>query len=207
VANPDVSGENMNDEQVHELLYQALETEIGGQKVYEGAIRSAQHPELRKEWEKYLEETRTHEEILRTTFSRIGLDPERETPGRAVVRFKGRSLVEAMELALKDGGLAAAELVAAECVVEAETKDHQNWELIGKVAQHIDGETAAALSEAHALVEDEEDQHLYHTMGWARELWIESLGMPAVLPPPEEEKKVKTAIAAARAKATREELL
>lgn len=197
----------MNDEQVHELLYQALETEIGGQKVYEAAIRSAQHPELRTEWEKYLDETRTHEEILRNTFSRIGLDTERETPGRAVVRFKGQSLVEAMELALKDGGLAAAELVAAECVVEAETKDHQNWELIGKVAQHIDGETAAALSEAHALVEEEEDQHLYHTMGWARELWIESLGMPAVLPPPEEEKKVKTAIAAARAKATREELL
>ena len=197
----------MNDEQVHELLYQALETEIGGQKVYEAAIRSAQHPELRTEWEKYLDETRTHEEILRNTFSRIGLDTERETPGRAVVRFKGQSLVEAMELALKDGGLAAAELVAAECVVEAETKDHQNWELIGKVAQHIDGEIAAALSEAHALVEEEEDQHLYHTMGWARELWIESLGMPAVLPPPEEEKKVKTAIAAARAKATREELL
>ncbi len=40
-------GENMNDEQVHELLYQALETEIGGQKVYEAAIRCAQHPELR----------------------------------------------------------------------------------------------------------------------------------------------------------------
>ena len=35
--------------------------------------------------------------------------------------------------------------------------------------------------------------HLYHTMGWTRELWIESLGMPAVLPPPEEEKKVVTA--------------
>ncbi len=197
----------MNDEQVHELLYQALETEIGGQKVYEAAIRCAQHPELQTEWQKYLAETTNHEKILRTMFARIGLDPERETPGRAVVRFKGQSLVEAMELALKDGGPAAAELVAAECVVEAETKDHQNWELIGKVATHTDGETAAALSEAHALVEEEEDQHLYHTMGWARELWIESLGMPAVLPPPEEEKKVKTAIAAARAKATREEML
>ncbi len=197
----------MNDEQVHELLYQALETEIGGQKVYEAAIRCAQHPELQTEWEKYLAETTNHEKILRTMFARIELDPERETPGRAVVRFKGQSLVEAMELALKDGGPAAAELVAAECVVEAETKDHQNWELIGKVAGHTDGETAAALSEAHALVEEEEDQHLYHTMGWARELWIESLGMPAVLPPPEEEKQVKTAITAARAKASREEML
>ncbi|MDQ2855825.1 MAG: hypothetical protein M3R68_05820, partial [Acidobacteriota bacterium] len=47
------------------------------------------------------------------------------------------------------------------------------------------------------------DEHLYHTSGWTRELWFEALGMPAVLPPPEEAKKVKTAIQAARAKKTR----
>lgn len=39
------------------------------------------------------------------------------------------------------------------------------------------------------------------------ELWIESLGLPAVLPPPEEEKEVKTAIGAARAKKARKEML
>lgn len=197
----------MNQDQVHELLYQALETEIGGQEVYKAAIKCAQHPELRTEWEKYFDETTNHEKVLRTTFERIGLDAEQETPGRAVVRFKGNSLVQAMEMALSDGPPGAAELVAAECVVEAETKDHQNWELIGKLAGHLDGAVAAALSEAHALVEEEEDQHLYHTMGWARELWIESLGMPAVLPPPQEEKKVTTAITAARAKQSREEML
>ncbi len=68
----------MNDEQVHELLYQALETEIGGQKVYEAAIRCAQHPELQAEWAKYLAKTTIHEKILRTMFARIELDPERE---------------------------------------------------------------------------------------------------------------------------------
>ena len=41
---------------------------------------------------------------------------------------------------------------------------------------------------AYQQVEDEEDEHLYHTTGWSRELWIASLGLPAVLPPPEEEK-------------------
>jgi len=55
-------------------------------------------------------------------------------------------------------------------------------------------------------VEDEEDEHLYHGAGWSRELWIDSLGLPAALPPPEEEKDVKTAIGAARAKAAREEM-
>ncbi|MBA2701963.1 MAG: hypothetical protein H0U58_09720 [Chloroflexi bacterium] len=197
----------MNDAQVKELLYQALETEIGGQQVYESAIACAQNSDLQEEWTKYLDETRTHEAILRETFGRIGLDPSIETPGRVVLRHKVQGLVQAMDMATEKGGPVAAQLVAAECVVEAETKDHQNWELIGQVSKQLDGDMAIALSEAHGKVEEEEDQHLYHTMGWARELWIESLGMPAVLPPPEEEKKVKTAIGAARAKESREEML
>jgi hypothetical protein len=196
----------MNEPQLQELLYQALETEIGGQAVYEAAIACAQNADLKKEWQKYLDETRTHETILRDVFERIGMDPEQESPGRKVVRHKGEALVESMTMA-KKGGPVAAQLVAAECVVEAETKDHQNWELIGQVAKKLNGETKKALTEAHEQVEEEEDQHLYHTMGWARELWIESLGMPAVLPPPEEEKMVKTAIGAARAKQSREEML
>jgi hypothetical protein len=53
--------------------------------------------------------------------------------------------------------------------------------------------------EACEEVEDEEDEHLYHTKGWCRELWIASLGLNAVLPPPEERKHVRTAIEAARA--------
>jgi hypothetical protein len=197
----------VNDAQVTELLYQSLEVEIGGQQVYESAIACAQNDDLKEEWQKYLDETRTHEEILRATFKRIGLDPEVETPGRAVVRFKAKSLIESMNMALKEGGPAAAQLVAAECVVEAETKDHQDWELIGRVAEKSKGDMKAALQEAYEQVEEQEDQHLYHTMGWARELWIESLGMPAVLPPPEEEKKVVTAIGAARAEQAREEML
>jgi hypothetical protein len=112
-----------------------------------------------------------------------------------------------METALNEGDKSAAQLVAAECVVEAETKDHANWELIGRVAEKATGEKKRVLSEAYEQVEEEEDMHLYHTMGWARELWIESLGMPAVLPPPEEEKKVVSAIGASRAEQARDDLL
>src|SRR5437660_1784617 len=57
-----------------------------------------------------------------------------------------------------------------------------------------------------ALRCEEEDEHVYHTAGWARELWIKSLGMKAVLPPPEEVKDVKTAIGAARAQHARAEM-
>ncbi|TAK81088.1 MAG: hypothetical protein EPO16_00300 [Dehalococcoidia bacterium] len=193
--------------QLNELLYQALETEIGGQAVYAKAIECAENEEVREEWQKYLRETEGHERILREAFSRIGLDPEIETPGREVVRSKGEALVAAMDSALDGAGPRAAQLVAAESIVEAETKDHQNWELIGLAMKSLKGETQKALMEAHEQVEDQEDEHLYHTMGWARELWLESLGLPAVLPPPEEKKEVKTAIGAARARQQRDEML
>ena len=197
----------MNTDQLHELLYQALETEQGGILVYKNALRCVINADLKKECEEYLEQTQNHERIVRDLFEAFGLDPEVETPGRKVVAQIGESLVKAMATALDAGPPEAAQLVAAECVILAETKDHQNWELIGQVAKKSKGEEAKALKTAYEEVEDEEDEHLYHTMGWTRELWIESLGMPAVIPPPEEEKDVKTAIGAARAKAARSEML
>ena len=192
--------------QVTELLLQALETERGGIKVYTAAIQAAINKDLRKEWGEYLEETRTHEEILTRVFGELGLDTEAQSPGRAVVAHQGASLVAAIEMAMATAEPAAAELVAAECVVLAETKDHQNWELIGKVAEQ-GGPHAKVLKAAHEAVEKDEDHHLYHTMGWCRELWIQSLGMPAVLPPPEEIKQVETAIGASRAEQARDEYL
>jgi rubrerythrin len=197
----------MNNQQLNELLYQALETELGGVEVYTTALRCAQNEELKEEWEEYLEQTRNHVQIVQNVMSELGLDPEIETPGREVVRHTGESLVKAMEMALEAGEPDAAQLVATECVVLAETKDHLNWELIGEAAKKAKADVAKVLKAAHDEVEEEEDEHVYHTQGWARELWIQSLGMKAVLPPPEEEKKVKTAIGAARAKQARQDMM
>jgi rubrerythrin len=197
----------MNNEQVHELLYQAIETEAGGQQIYRKAIECATNSELRQEWEEYLEQTTTHHETLSQVFQDLGLDANAETPGRKVVRHHGESLVKAMEMAQQAGDPDAAQIVAAECVVLAETKDHQNWTLLNQVAEHASGKMASAIKTAVDAVEDQEDEHLYHTKGWTRELWIKALGMKAVLPPPEEEKDVKTAIGAARAAQSREEMI
>jgi rubrerythrin len=197
----------MNVAQVEELLYQSLETELGGVQVYDMAISCAVNDDLRKEWEKYGAETRTHVEVVERVFEQLGLDTQTDTPGRQVVRHKAQSLLKAMEMAKQAGDPAAAQLVAAECVVDAETKDHANWELIGKIAEKETGDKKKALSDAFKEVGEQEDMHLYHTMGWCRELWIESLGMPAVLPPPEEEKQVVTAIGASRAEQSRDDML
>ena len=197
----------MKKAQLNELLYQTLETELGGVEVYTTALRCVRNEELKEEWEKYLDQTRVHVRIVQQLMEELGLDLEVETPGRKVVRHTGKSLVRAMEMALEEGEPAAAELVAAECVVLAETKDHSNWELIGEAADHAADKVAELLTTAFEQVEEEEDEHVYHTKGWTRELWIKSLGLEAALPPPEEVKDVKTAIGAERAKQARTEML
>lgn len=198
---------SIKEETVRELALQALETELGGVQIYENAIQCAVNEDLRHEWEEYLEQTRSHVETARGLCEALGVDPERESPGREVVRHIGESLVEAMKKARAAGDPEAAQLVACECVVLAETKDHLNWELVEELSKHARGEAKEALAAAAQEVEEEEDEHLYHTKGWTRELWLDGLGVPAVLPPPEEERQVKTAIGAARAQQQREEML
>jgi rubrerythrin len=193
----------MKQEQLNELLLQALEHEKGGEFVYQTALECALNDDLRGEWERYLGETQNHVRVLTDVLEAFGLDPEQQSPGRRIVHEMGASLVEAMRKAISGGDMAAAQLVACECVVLGETKDHLNWHLIGMCAEKLTGERKKALREAFEEVEDQEDEHLYHTKGWCRELWVESLGMKAVLPPPEERKEVKSAIGAARAESAR----
>lgn len=189
----------MESQQLKELLLQALQHEMGGVQVYEAAVSAAQNEDLKEEFGKYLEQTHNHVRILQQVFQAMGLDPEELSPGREIVAQLGTSLVDAINTAIKAGEPDAAELVAAECVVLAETKDHLNWELLGECAKKLKGEEKKALAAAVEEVEEQEDEHLYHSKGWCRELWVKSLGMKAVLPPPEERKHVKSAIGAARA--------
>jgi rubrerythrin len=193
-------------EQQTELLCQMLETELGGIQVYRAAIECAVNEDLKEEWGDYLAQTEHHLEVLLELFEKLGIPAETETTGRAVVRHLSASYVAAMKLALESGEPETAQLVAAECVVLAETKDHLNWELLGEVANDSTARQSKELAGARDEVEPDEDEHLYHTAGWARELWMAALGLPAVLPPPEDRGELRTA-GAARARPSRDEMV
>ena len=179
--------------QLKELLLQSLEHEKGGVLVYRTALECALNKKLSEEWAKYLQQTENHVAVLTSLCEKLGIDAGETTPGCQIVRHTGKSLVQAMKMALAASNPAAAELVACECVVLAETKDHLDWMLIGKCADELEGDIADTLSAAYEEIEDEEDEHLYHTSGWCRELWLKSLGLTATLPPPEEKLDVRTA--------------
>jgi hypothetical protein len=160
--------------------------------------------DLRSEWQKYLAQTEEHVDALTNICETFDVDPFTTTPGTQIVRSLGKALVTAMETALSAGNPQAAQIVAAECVVLAETKDHLDWELLGEAAKELSGEEQEVVSEAYEKIEEEEDEHLYHTQGWCRELWLESLGLEAQLPPPEEVEDVTSAVEAQEAKENRE---
>lgn len=188
------------------LLYQCYETELGGEKIYQTALRCAIHEDFKAELTKYASETAEHVKMVRQMLEDFGLAPDADVPSRKPVRVIGQALVKAMEVALAECGPEAAELVAAECVVQAETKDHLNWELLEALCE-AEPTLAKKLAKSVEQVEPQEDHHLYHTKGWCRELWLTALGQEAVLPPPEERKHVETAIGAERAKNAREQML
>ena len=190
----------MNMAQLRELLLQSLEHERGGVKIYRTALKCAVRNDLKQEWTEYLQQTEMHVQRLTEVCTAMRIDPGTQTPGCKIVEGVGAALITAMESALAAGNSAAAQIVACECVALAETKDHADWELIGEAANALEGDARAPLMQAYEEIEDQEDEHLYHTKGWCRELWLESLGLDAVLPPPEETADVTTAIEAAKAK-------
>ena len=111
----------MHQAQVHELLYQALETERGGIHVYQTALQCTVNANLKKEWQEYLEQTETHatscaspsppsSSILTRRPGTAGGPPPRAGAGdRHGDGLSGRDPE-------------AAQLVAAECVVRQKRK-------------------------------------------------------------------------------------
>jgi len=85
---------------------------MGGVQVYTTALACVINDDLKKEWQKYLDQTKNHEQVVRNLFGKVGLDPEGETPGRAVVRHLGKGLVKAMLMAQQAGHPEEAELVS-----------------------------------------------------------------------------------------------
>lgn len=171
--------------QIEELVLQSLEHELAGERIYASALDCVVDPELKRVWQRYLDETRMHAAALRDVCRAMALDPGRETPGRRLVRRLGTALDDAIKLAMTSAAPEAAELTAAECVVLAETKDRLDWELLARCAQTLDGRAGTILRAAATTIEHQEDTHLEHSRDCWRELWMSALGMRAGLPPAE----------------------
>ena len=186
----------MKKDELLDLLLVTLESEVGSLRVYETTIRCAVDERLNEDWRRFLGRTEHHAELTRRLCEKFDLDPDAESAGRQIVRHRAQALVLAMEMALKTGDADAAQIVGAECVIDAETKNQLNWELLREASKHVEPDLGKTLERAYAEIGEEKLEHLSHTSGWARELSLRALGLNAVLPPPEEIRRVRTVIGA-----------
>jgi rubrerythrin len=125
---------DVDEDREADVLLQALESEAGAANVYRMALECTRNAELREALDRNIAETEGRRRSLLHLCYEAGLDPTRETPGRARMREVLRSLTRAMHLALREGPGEVAEIVAARCVVHAETSG-LNWELVREVAR------------------------------------------------------------------------
>ncbi len=170
--------------QVEELLLQSLEHEMCGVTIFTTAVECAVNPALEEEWVKYLDETKTHVIRLEFVCRSVGVDPRKPRPRERVVRHLGtapRAGDDHGARRRRPRGRRAGRPAGGRS--PREVRDHLNWGLIGKCAEALDSPYAKVCSRPPTTGSRPEDEHLYHTRGWCRELWIQSLGMNAVLPP------------------------
>ena len=152
-------------EMLRDKLSEFLAVERGGLKLYEQALLLVSDPKVSQRFGEFLEQTRKHETIVISLMHQLGMDSSYVSPAAKVAEQKASALLQTM---MSSDGLPpkAVEINAIENIVLAETKDHADWELLGKIArQATDDKVREVLAPAVSEVEPEEDDHL----NWTKE--------------------------------------
>ena len=164
----------INNSTLMDVLSEFLAVEMGGQKLYEKALTLVSDSEVRSKFREFHRQTLKHQLVLTDVIRRLGGNSRAQSPMAKVASEKAQALLRSME---RDGlSKDQAELNAIENIVLAETKDHADWELIGKIArQSTDDRLREVLGAAASEVEQEEDEHLNWTRKKLGELQMEVL--------------------------------
>jgi rubrerythrin len=164
----------INKSTLMDVLSEFLAVEMGGQKLYEKALTLVSDSEVKTKFREFHRQTIKHQRVLTDVINKLGGNTRAQSAGAKVATEKAQALLTSMG----GNGLSKdqAELNAIENIVLAETKDHADWELIGKIArQSNDDRVREILGAAASEVEQEEDEHLNWTRKKLGELQMEAL--------------------------------
>jgi rubrerythrin len=195
---------------VADLLSACLAHERCGVHLYRSIAGRSTMPDLRERYEALRTETETHVALLEALISDTGGNPMYVSPAARATEGAAARLVETTWVL--DGSLdtVTAELAMLEAVLLAETKNHDNWELLGELADAMTaGSWRDSLQAAVDQVLNQEDDPL----GWAREtrrrmLYVAATGSepPAATPAHRDEAADDAAVTPDSATVTKEEL-
>jgi rubrerythrin len=168
-TNVEVSSSTLMD-----VLSEFLAVEQGGQQLYEKALELVFDNEVKTKFREFLKQTMTHQKVLTEIIQKLGGNPRRQSRTAKIADQKAQALLRTMG----DPGLSREQnqLNAMENIVLAETKDHADWELLGKITrQTTDNQLREVLGPAAKTVEQEEDEHLNWTKKKLGDLQIDAL--------------------------------
>ena len=126
----------INKSTLMDVLSEFLAVEMGGQKLYEKALTLVFDSEVKTKFREFHRQTIKHQKVLTDVIHKLGGNTRALSAGAKVATEKAQALLRSMD---SNGlGKDQAELNAMENIVLAETKDHADWELIGKIAQSVE---------------------------------------------------------------------
>lgn len=147
-----------------DLLSACLQHERCGVHLYRSVGGRTTNPDFQARYEEFERETLRHVEILEELIATTGGDPMYVSPSARATEKAAAGLVESTFVLEGSIDPDTAELAMLEAVLLAETKDHGNWTLLGRLAGAMaDGPVKEALTAAVEVVLAEEEQHF----GWA----------------------------------------
>jgi hypothetical protein len=167
----------MRNRRVSELLLQALQDEQDRARVYEAALRLGRDEGVRTRWARSLASARAREETLVLLRESLALDARAASWRRDAARRAADALVDAIETAGERGSPEAAQLVACECVLLAETREQLTSELLTLVAGRVRGEDGKLLRRARRKYEASVGPPVAVARECARDLWLAALGL------------------------------
>ena len=157
-ARTEVSREILQDK-----LSEFLAVERGGIALYSAAIRLIFDREVARRFKLFSEQTRQHERILLVVIEAVRMDRTYVSAEAVTARQKADALLKSITAA-RPITARTAELNAIENIVLAETKDHTDWEFLGKIARQCeDPKLREVLRPAVSEVEPQESEHLNWT--------------------------------------------
>jgi rubrerythrin len=163
---------------LHDFLSEMHTVEQGGEKLYRKALDQLEHDELRRQLERFHEQTERHVELCIEMMRAAGIEQDYMSPTAKAAQQKAEGLlsteVEAdiaqtpPVISARDGSERDFSQLTSlrdqnniENLVLAETKDHWNWEMLSSIAGKIrERELKNVVRKAVSEVRKQERDHL-----------------------------------------------
>jgi len=191
-------GQGISEKWLHDFLSEMHVVEQGGEKLYRKALEELEHEELRRQLEKFHQQTQRHVELCRNMMQAAGIEEDYLSPTAKAAEHKAEGLlsteVEAdgsrtpPVISAKSGSRRDLNRLTSlrdqnniENLVLAETKDHWNWEMLSSIAGKIrEREIKNAVRKAVSEVRKQERDHLKWAQDTLSKLAMEKAQQPEV---------------------------